>query len=370
MINMVAQRIAEAGALRAFFNQGDTPYLLITFNDAGDAGRSDGSSYWGAKLVEKNSISCIGIVSTKRDWYDPDDMESLCVLLRPYIEPHTQIITYGNSMGGYAALRFSGLLKATHVIAVAPQASIDPEIVNSFDIRFRKNFIGRGGKLIKSDDISGKVWVAYDPRLALDVGHVELISEACPAVRRVAVPYTGHNSIFAFRGSQQTQDIISAVLADDLTAVNKLVHKTRRNAWQYAYNLANYALAKRPKIVLERIADSKLLRSIPLMPRMALHIRCLINLGRPSDAQQKIIEIAAAYPLQAVWHSRNISSLYASGAYLEAEAAFEEVMRLTKGAEPVARQQERIYHSANRARRLSLQALGSAQPKKSFPDGR
>ena len=50
---------------------------------------------------------------------------------------YDRVVTYGSSMGGYAAIRLAGLAGATCVLAMSPQYSIDPKVAG-FDRRWHE----------------------------------------------------------------------------------------------------------------------------------------------------------------------------------------------------------------------------------------
>ena len=48
---------------------------------------------------------------------------------RAAVPEGARVMTYGSSMGGYAALRFARALRADAILALSPQYSIDPAVV-------------------------------------------------------------------------------------------------------------------------------------------------------------------------------------------------------------------------------------------------
>lgn len=141
----MSQLIASAGPINAFLSEGRSDYILVTFNDAADALKTDGQTFWAKPLVEKNGITTIGVVTTAKNWYAPEAMEAVAAKLKPILARYKTVLCYGNSMGGYAAIRFSRLFDATHVLAIVPQAGIDPAVVAGFDRRYTTHFGGGGG---------------------------------------------------------------------------------------------------------------------------------------------------------------------------------------------------------------------------------
>ena len=54
---------------------------------------------------------------------------------------HARRLTYGVSMGGYGALKYSRKLCADAALVFGPQYSIDPDLVGHFDSRYADFYI-------------------------------------------------------------------------------------------------------------------------------------------------------------------------------------------------------------------------------------
>lgn len=81
---------------------------------------------FGERFFAKRGFAAYHVLCRANDWYQYPEMEAALAQVRADLPPGARIVTYGSSMGGYAALRFSGWLGADAVIALAPQASVDP----------------------------------------------------------------------------------------------------------------------------------------------------------------------------------------------------------------------------------------------------
>ncbi len=107
--------------------------------------------------------------------------------------PRSAVITYGSSMGGYAAFRFSGLLQAARVIAFSPQYSVDPRRV-PWETRWRK--LGASLTMLWDDlppAADAQVLVFYDS-LSRDRRHARLMARE-RRVHHVRLPDSGHPCI-------------------------------------------------------------------------------------------------------------------------------------------------------------------------------
>jgi hypothetical protein len=162
------QKIYEDQFVVVYYKPSNVPhsgnFILVTFSPLNFEWQ--GQSFWGAGLGSKLDVDCIGFVAKGKNWYPYDSMLRAAAATEIYTSDKKQdIIVYGTSMGGYGALKYSGLLKANYVISISPQASIDPAAVSDFDKRFIVHFnpLINMGMTIGSGDVSGRVHLFYDP---------------------------------------------------------------------------------------------------------------------------------------------------------------------------------------------------------------
>lgn len=124
-------------------------------------------------------------------WYQVPEMEQAMARVRADIAPGTRVVTYGMSMGAYAAYRFSEPLGADSVIAFSPQYSVDPKIV-PWERRWRCEET----TLIwdtKPPRQEASIYVFYDP-LNADRRHIKYMSREA-TLRLVRLCFSGHTAI-------------------------------------------------------------------------------------------------------------------------------------------------------------------------------
>src|SRR3712207_6847911 len=114
-------------------HEGESDYLLLTFATKNE--NADGKSFWARSIAETGNINAIGFMPKGPNWYPAPDMRSAIAEISSYLARFNRIVVYGQSMGSYAALKYSKALGATHVLAFSPQYSIDPTDVGSVDRR-------------------------------------------------------------------------------------------------------------------------------------------------------------------------------------------------------------------------------------------
>lgn len=135
----------------------------------------------GERFFYKRQIPAIYFFARRNDWWQTEEVFEAIKILQEsgILDKYKYITTYGLSMGAYGALIFSRALKATRVIAIAPQYSINSKVVpfetRWSDDRQRINFIydDMDSGLIKD----GQVIIFYDRFFDFDKRHVDLVSQ-------------------------------------------------------------------------------------------------------------------------------------------------------------------------------------------------
>ncbi|MFT8946088.1 MAG: hypothetical protein ABF876_05845, partial [Acetobacter aceti] len=148
-------------------NIGSSDFTLITFSGFGEVGYYEAGSYSGEYLFrdscKKLNLDTIGIVSKKRNWYRSKKSLELIEFAKNISDKKETIYTYGDSMGGYAALKYSKKLKASHSIALAPRWSLDIDeregAASSYDAFFQPDMKGMG---VRDEDFAENVYILYD----------------------------------------------------------------------------------------------------------------------------------------------------------------------------------------------------------------
>ena len=140
------------------------------------------------------SFNNVHVACSNNDWFQYEELKDLGPACRSVSSWHRDVVTYGISMGGYAALAFSGALDAKRVVAISPQFSIDKTKV-PWEPRWDKEANRIDFTL---DDMpqqlssTAEIFILFDPR-KLDRLHVEEIQKI-RAVTELSLPFSGHAS--------------------------------------------------------------------------------------------------------------------------------------------------------------------------------
>lgn len=198
-------------------------YTLITFADMTFS--SENGDFFASKPAEHLSINVIGVVAKFRNWYPKESIFQVVEKLRRENSPiFKYVITYGGSMGGYAAIKYSASFHAKKVIAYVPQWTIEPNNPIQ-DNRFINYYLdnGCGGQAIINTDISGDVFVFYDPLHHLDSKNIAMIEKAyAQPLNKVKLFNSGHHATTVLAGTNIFEKILSLVCDSELIKLKEL----------------------------------------------------------------------------------------------------------------------------------------------------
>jgi Flp pilus assembly protein TadD len=223
-----AKKVFLSERLEVLLIEGSSPYLLITFNEAGEP--ANGRTVWGDRMVRSADIATLGFMARSANWFPEIDMRQAVEALAPLLVRFPERVLFGHSMGGYAAVKFSRLLGATVALSFCPQYSINPADVGNFDDRYIASFhAGLHDQMrISREDVASNVYLFYDPNFDVDRKNVDLICAAAPSIRLISMTSTGHGTITAFRGTALATHLFTLVRTADMAAIRQFAASRRR----------------------------------------------------------------------------------------------------------------------------------------------
>jgi tetratricopeptide (TPR) repeat protein len=214
--------------LEVLFVEGSTTYLLITFNEAGEP--ANGRRVWGDTLIRSAGITTLGFMTRRANWFPETDMREAAAALMPLLSRFPERVLFGHSMGGYGAIKFSRLLGCSVALSFCPQYSINPADVGSFDDRYIISYEPalHADMRISSTDVSGAIYIFYDPLFVVDRHNVNMIYRAAPSVQLMPMANTGHGTITGFRGRTLATRLFSLCRDHDINAIRGFAATRRR----------------------------------------------------------------------------------------------------------------------------------------------
>ncbi|ODL91821.1 hypothetical protein AXH23_14995 [Acinetobacter pittii] len=246
---MDKQIIFEDEHIRAIFLPGDSNTLVLSFGDL--ITRASGLSINAEKSLIKYQYNVIGVMPKQKSWFPQASMIELAQAISPILEGFKNIVGYGGSMGGYAAIKYSNLLNMNRVIAFVPQYSIDPEHVE--DRRYAEFFdaIANKDMQIQPQDVNAarEYVIVYDPYFSIDREHYLKIKELLPSLHTIHLPFTGHEALSVLASSSLLHDFIEHDF--DEIYFYQQVRKVKKQSKFYFRNVLAHVLTQHDEMLLK-----------------------------------------------------------------------------------------------------------------------
>lgn len=193
----------------ALIDRGDT--LLVTFETLqGIRALSAEAHPLGWRLVKKDGWSHLLIASDGDTWFRARAIYGYFDRLIDdgFFDNFETVLFYGAGPCGYAAAAYSVAAPGARVMAVQPQATLDPR-VTEWDDRFiemrRTDFTDRYGYGPDMIDAADRAFVLYDPAETLDAMHAALFTRSNVSKLRLR-----------FMGDAIQTDLLEMDIWDDL----------------------------------------------------------------------------------------------------------------------------------------------------------
>ncbi|TMV93001.1 phosphoadenosine phosphosulfate reductase [Thioclava sp. BHET1] len=230
----------------------DSPVLLVSFESQQIIEASgDGALPRGLRIAQENGWSSLSLICERDTWFrDPTVFAYFDRLVdEAFFEDFDRVVFYGAGPCGYAAAAFSVTAPGATVIAVQPQATLDPTITG-WDERFRAmrriSFTDRYGFAPEMLDGVGAAFVLYDPFQPHDAMHAALFAR--PAVTLLGCRNLGDNIERMLRDMDVLDEILIGACKGAFTpAMFWALYRSRRNLPRFMRQInARLANKKRP----------------------------------------------------------------------------------------------------------------------------
>ena len=163
---------------------------VVTFDSFTDHRTLDRPGF-GQNFLHSRGIDAIHVIARENDWYQYAEMADAMAAVNAATRAYGRVVTYGSSMGAYAAIRLAGLAGAHVALSLSPQFSVDPAVV-PFEYRWEEP--GQRFRPVWERTLPYPVleqaYVAYDPE-DLDAKHMALFDKQF-RFTHVRLPGAGH----------------------------------------------------------------------------------------------------------------------------------------------------------------------------------
>ncbi len=234
------EKIALIGDERGYFERLGTghaalfvdegPRLLVSFETV--ASIRNGSPEQlplGYRVAQEHGWSHLCLIAEGETWFrDPAVYGYFDRLVDDaFFEDFDHVAFYGAGMCGYAASAFCVTAPGATVVAIQPQATLDPR-VTEWDDRFsthrRIDFTNRYGYAPEMIDGAGEVFILYDPKETADAMHAALFTK--PFVSKLRCPHLGPYVELSLQQMEVLSPLLAHAGAGTLTA--EIFHRLYR----------------------------------------------------------------------------------------------------------------------------------------------
>ena len=216
----------------------DTTRTVVTFDSYTDNRTLDRPGF-GEAFLKSRGLSAIHVISRDNDWYQYPEIIEALDKIAAITTTRGRTLTYGTSMGGYAAIRFADRVGAQAVVSISPQYSIDPAKA-PFEERWKTD----AGRIRFLDALDGpitssaQIILPYDPA-GPDRRHAEMIA-ADVSVTPVRIWYAGHSVPALLSEAKMLAPLLSDALngAVDAKAIERLMRQRKKTLSVYYAELS------------------------------------------------------------------------------------------------------------------------------------
>ena len=255
----------------------DSKRLVISFSSRINSGEvvntpaQDLYANEGESFFYKRKIPAIYFFARHNHWWQSKEMREAIKILEDFglRERYDYITTYGLSMGAYGALMYSSALKADRVIALAPQYSVNSQVV-PFETRWQEDrehidfiFDDMSKGLAKNSEIV----VFYDPCFEFDKHHVDLLVQHRP-IEHYTMSYATHTILRALNDMEIFAQVMEPLFAGSLNKYQfkSVIRSARKQSPLYLHHLARAAKVNgHPEI-----ASSLFARSVDMLEQRTI----------------------------------------------------------------------------------------------------
>lgn len=235
-----------------FVEKGDT--LLVSFESlpAIQALSEDGRPI-SFDLAQSHDWSCLTVICNRDTWFREDEVYGFFDQMTDdgFFDDFEQVIFFGAGPCGYAACAFSVASPGATVIALEPQATLDPR-VTEWDDRFthmrRTDFTERYGYAPDMLDGAKDTYVIYDPSDRLGAMHAALFERS--GVTRFRARHLGGGMQLNLMEMGVIEDLVAAAAQGTLdTNLFAKMYRARRTHAPYCKKLfATVEQLDRPRL--------------------------------------------------------------------------------------------------------------------------
>ncbi|MBX3476923.1 MAG: hypothetical protein KF910_04910 [Brevundimonas sp.] len=264
----------------------DTTQWVVTFDNYGLGPGFDRKGF-GEDFLHASGVSAVHVLGRGDDWYQYPDILAAMAAVRAQVAGARRVVTYGSSMGAYAALRLADAAGADGALALSPQFSVDPA-----KVPFEARWAADGRRLDFRPEIEARIackaraLIVYDAAGA-DRRHIDLIAREIDA-DRVGLRHIDHPAAVFLQESGLLGPLVLDFASGrlDIETFRRRADRARRASVTCLALLARRQPPRRSRAAL-RLAE----RAVRIAPESAVALSCLaVQLSR-SDRHEEAVAV-------------------------------------------------------------------------------
>ncbi len=223
--------------------------LVVVFDNISSAQEQGARWPWGFKvLYEQMGCSVLGVMGAQRNWFRDGFVHDSFEGLRDngFFAQFDEVLFYGTSMGGFGALTYQRCAPGAHVLAIAPQSTMNALLIPGEDrwrwtqkLSWDTRFHDAAGQL----GTAGQVTIIADPYFKPD--HDQVVRLLADNVRWLHTPFMGHQLPNAFVTMGILKDLLFAAAEGRLTPeLFYRLFRARRDLPRFQHDLLMQAEAR------------------------------------------------------------------------------------------------------------------------------
>ena len=250
------------------------PKLLVTFENAVEVQGLPDAAPRGFAFARREGWSHLAIISRGESWFrDPAIYRHIDRLIDDgFFEDFEDVLFFGAQAGGYAAAAYSVAAPGCRVLALRPQATLDPATAgwdNRFVAQRHLNFTDRFGYAPDMIDAARQAWIVYSPQQRFDAMHAALFTKPNVTMLRAHGLSGRLDAMFDSLGG--LDDMLRDAMAGSLTpqrfiralSARKAFGPYRKNLVKRARDAGHDALAARIcRLVLQEGPDNFFIKQL------------------------------------------------------------------------------------------------------------
>lgn len=198
---------------------------VFTFDNAGSVGPFEGRDGWGFRIFQSRNLSVVSVMALHATWYREDEFLNVLELLQgsELLQRFARRISYGGSMGGFAAGAFAKALGIRQAILLNPITTHCPKLA-PWETRYplQKQDTWSEGIRCAVEGVKEceEVFVVVDNLFKLDFLHADRFRQGGISTTLLRFPGVGHGIPIHLMQIDLLKDLVVSIVENRFDRLN------------------------------------------------------------------------------------------------------------------------------------------------------